>query len=189
MSQGRARHYYHFYKDWIYGASIILGIAAIVAGVYLYNRHSTYIEPKISHKSQTYDFYDNELYKIVPPDPQYPAPAKTQLAFYRSYDAETLSFSLEWTERNLHRDVSIGDHKFTLNLENHLNSDQAVTGDLLRHVSVGCVAYDNPYHTVSAPIMKPFTLSAYERRQITFNMSITCMYLGTTDGTYFWRIY
>lgn len=181
---------YHIYKDWVYGAAILLSAVAILIGLQLHNHKPVYVEPKETATSKVYSPDENELYKIVPPDPQYPAPAKTQLAFYKTYTPiKELSFSLEWTQRNLHRDTSIGDHVFTLNIVNNLNSVQNVSGDALHHISVGCVAYDGPYRIVPASAFAPFTLEPYEKKQFVFKINVSCLYLGTPDGQYFWRIY
>lgn len=190
MPQRGLHRQFHLYKDWIYSVLLTLTGIVVLGGFYLHNQRQVHTEPETTQRSQTYDFYDNDLYKIVPPDSQYPSPSQTQLAFYRIYNpTNTVSFSLEWTERNLHRDPSIGSHVFALTITNSLNSAQNISGDALQHISVGCVAYENPYRTGKAVAFKSFTLSAYEQRRISLTIDISCLYLGTPDGKYFWRIY
>lgn len=181
--------YYHLYKDWIFLACLVIFFSCVFVGYGLYRHHSAYTQPLTTYRSGTYDFYDNELYKIEPPDPRYPAPAKEQLSFYRSYNTGDLTFSLEWTERNVDRNASIGEHKFTLVIQNQLNSARTTSNEAMNHVSVGCIAYDNPYHSVSVSPMRAFALGPYEQRRFAFSIDVSCMYIGTADGQYFWRIY
>lgn len=128
----------------------------------------------------------SEVQPIVPPDPKFPPPSKQQRGFYQTYTEGDVQYSVVWKNRNLPRNPAIGPHTFTITLYNSRNANIEVqdTG----RITIGCVAMDGPYRTVSVE-SEPISFAPYEKRVQELSVDVNCMYLGTADGSYFWRTY
>jgi hypothetical protein len=184
----KARQLLRSHNDWLLVGLLITGalLLAIIAYFALLSGNNSL---------KTYDELESRNYQpstsypaLVPPSKKFPPPANTQRNFYEIHTAERVQYSLVWSERNVDRNSVIGPHKFTLELYNTKNAPITVTDKEAKAITIGCIAQDKPYHKVSlAPQSQSF--KPLEKKQIVFDVPVSCLYLGTADKKYFWRIY
>lgn len=164
-----------------------IAAALLVAGIYLFQ--STQSPPPASD-GETVHSYEVPVngYDLGPPAKNLPPPAKERAYFDRLYTVSSLQFRLSWSVRNVPRNPIIGNHVFDLELYNTLNKTVIYDPPASAHFFVGCIARDNPFTTLSFPTLS-YTFSPYETKHIPINIDVSCLYLGTSDSHYFWRIY
>jgi hypothetical protein len=173
--------------DWvIVGSILLLIVVSLFVGLPLLHGHS--VEPtEQSPELHTYAPPSSDLYQIVPPAPAYPVSAKEQRAFYMTYTEKEISYNIEKLNINIDRNPSLGKNTYEVSLYNSANRVITPT-EYLKSISIDCIARDNPYRPVTST-PKPLTFSPYETKDITLYVDVDCMYLGTADGQYFWRVY
>jgi hypothetical protein len=186
----QVKKFFRSHSDWTVVAAIVILLLVAFLGVRAYLDGEKVSQHDSTNMSRNYaqNEYSKSIYATKAPDPQYPPPATEQRTFYRSYDVGDLSYSLEWSNRNIERNPNIGPHIFTLEVYNSRNRQVTLDSSETKGLTVGCIATDNPYKAVIIEA-KPLTLSPYERKRIELPVDVACMYLGTADGKYFWRIY
>lgn len=171
--------------DWLIVGIITSSLVVICGWVYL---GSVRGKTPSSERPRTFGIYPVPA-KVVPPDPKFPPPAEQQLPFDQVLNVGNVGMELFWADRNVNRNSAVGAHKFILKLHNNMNSVQVISPPSTDNLNVGCIAVESPYRTKSVPAMKPITLQPYEKRDIELRIDVSCLYLGTADGKYFWRIY
>lgn len=142
-------------------------------------------------KTPTYyakDLYSEGIYKTEPPDSKYPPPATNQANYYRSYTVGDIQMSIEKGNINIDRNPSFGPNTVHVKLYNSENREVEPDKNTLKSVSVGCIAMDKPYRTVQVTV-KPMKFKPYEWRDSTLEVDLNCLYIGTADGKYFWKVY
>jgi hypothetical protein len=164
-------------SDWVILTLIVLGVCAATVGMFALLR-SDYTESNNLPRLHTYE--PKGLYEIVPPDPKYPPPTGEQRNFSVIYEAGDIYYTLSWSVRNIDRKPEVGKHVFTVELYNSRNSTVTTDEVTSKAIGIGCTG------SVTSP---SYTLGAYEKKQVQFQVDPSCMYLSTADGKYFWRIY
>jgi len=178
----------HF--DWI--IVCILGILSVCL-VFLYIQLKPAPKEVILPKNEVFHNYNDELYTTGiyatnPLDPKYPAPARKQANYYRTYTIHDITLNIDKGTVNTSHDAMLGQNSVIVTLYNSLNKQNTLSGSDLEAVTIGCVATDDPYTVVSVPV-KPIILQPYERRVTTLNLAVNCIYIGTSDKQYFWQVY
>jgi hypothetical protein len=173
--------------DWAIIIGILILIAVSVFAVMSFIRGSD-TEPTSQNvvPTNTYDQAIPDLQKIIPPDSAYPAPAKEQRAFYKIYTEKEVQYSIEKLVINTSNNPALGPDTYLVKLYNTANKDITVQDSAA--VTIGCSAKDKPYAHTAIPA-QPLILSPYEKRDVKLAVGVNCMYLGTSDNKYFWRIY
>lgn len=176
------------YLDWIV-LGIVLLLAVISAVVFLSLTSSTQVveKPGEPQESRVYEIKPSGIQEIVPPAKEFPI-SGIQRGFYTIYEEGDLQYRIDRRVTNASRDPGIGTHKFLIEVRNTINKEAVVTGDLLQKVSIGCVALDKPYRRASFKT-EQLTLKPFEVKSNVVDIDATCLYLGTADRQYFWRIY
>lgn len=172
-------------RDWaaiLIVASVLLLVSVLTYFAIFHNLGKTATESRGNK-------FTPVTYEIIPPDPKYPPPAKEQLAFSQFITVDDVTFDLFWANRNVNRDKAVGSHSFTLTVRNNKNAVYTLSPNTMRQVTVGCIAIEVPYQAQAVSPMEPLTLQPYEKRETSFGIDVSCLYLGTADGKYFWRIY
>lgn len=176
-------------RDWQ-----ILLLLALLAGsiflaityTYLYNRHKNALQSETSVNSSRYYETDSGYPKIVRPDKAFPPPADKQRNYYEIYNEGEIQYSVVWSVRNTPRNPIIGPNTFTIIMYNSRN--QKIDLEKPEALSIGCIASDDPYRTLK---VDPVALSFdhYETKKTTLDVDVSCRYIGTADGKYYWRTY
>lgn len=186
----RLKRLLHTKMDWVIAISLILLVCIIGAALYGLVNSDTKSQETKSTVSRTYAAEpDNSgIHYTPPPDPKYPPPAKTQRTFYRTYNEGDLSYSIEKTDINIKRLPALGPHVFTVNLTNTLNRELSLMPEQAKSATIHCIAKDGPYRAIAVEV-QPLQLKSYEKKQIKLSIDVGCLYLGTADSKYYWRIY
>jgi hypothetical protein len=177
------------YTDWlILVIVVILGLIFLLTIFFAMTRDTGHPE-SAAPLSLNYDKRDDNrgIQQIQPPDPKYPPPAKEQRAFYRSYVEGSVQYGIERTDINVDRHPKLGPHVFTIETSNMTNTVITIESDAARATTIGCVAQENPYRTLPVE-PRSITLKPLEVKRTTLNADPLCVYIGTADGRYFWRI-
>lgn len=184
MSTGRLKRYLRANTDWaIIIVCLVLALLSVaVVAAYFGESSDSYRSEQIPRN------FEQKTYAMEAPDPKFPPPAKEQRALSALYTEGDIQYSLIWSSRNMPREPSIGTHSFTLELYNSLNKDVTLDDRMLHAVTVGCIAQESPYRSVT-PTLKPLSFTPYERKKIELPIDVSCLYLGTADSKYYWRIY
>lgn len=179
-------HFVKRYADWLTLILILVLAIGGAAGYMAINGADSHAGLTKNTQYRTYDSYTDDIYKTEPPDPKYPPPAKEQNSFYRIYTPGNIQYSVEWSIRS--RDASVGPHTFTINLYNSRNNIVTLDASAARSVTIGCIAKDKPYRELAVETA-PLTFAPYEKRPVQLQVGTDCLYIGTADKHYFWRIY
>ena len=182
------RNYLRNSADYVIAAVVFLLMIAGTALVIHINNKNTYKGVSDTRfESGTYSAYSDDIYKIEQPKKDYPAPAKEQRSFYRTYSEGQLQYSIDRGNTNVPHNPDIGPSSFYVNLYNSRNEAVTISGDQLKTVTFGCVALLNPYRVVPVSV-ETIELGPFEHTKRLIEVDATCVYIGTADGKYFWKL-
>jgi hypothetical protein len=174
------------HADWFFVLLTVVLLLSISLIVVLFaGPKPSYTADSQEKSSNTYNIAP-ALYQIVPPDPAYPAPAKEQRAFYMTYTDGGMQYSIDKLTKNVDKNPAFGLDTYQLTLYNAANKVIDIMN--AANISFGCIAKNNPYASQSVKA-QDLHFAAYERKQVTLSVDPNCMYLGTADSKYFWRLY
>lgn len=176
------------HTDWIL-VGVLLTFVFVLSAVIIFYLCSGVGHIPVAHEPlNTYDVPSNSLYDTSPPDSKYPPPAKTQRSFYRTYTERDIQYHVDKLDVNTSHDSAIGQDTFLVNLYNSANKIVTPTDEYLKAITINCIAQDEPYRKIDVPASS-LTFAPYETKRVIISTDAQCVYLGSMDGRYFWKIY
>lgn len=115
-------------------------------------------------------------------DPNYPSPGGTEREYLRTYTEGKVQYSLERLVLNPSRNTTLSRPSFRVRWLNTTNTT------LPHSINFSCVAHADPYRVVAAQVLYS-ELSPLENKVEDVSVDHSCVYVGTADKKYFWRVY